>query len=60
MIADNALVGGLAAGQRPVGSGSCVKSARDFDLKGTIRRAMAQAASADTNGLAGGGHNEWR
>ena len=50
VIADNALVGGLAAAQRPVGSELVREICRDFDLKGTIGRAMAQAASAETDG----------
>jgi general secretion pathway protein A len=37
VIADNALVGGLAAGQRPVGSDLVREICRDFDLKGTMR-----------------------
>ncbi|HYN09261.1 MAG TPA: AAA family ATPase [Vicinamibacterales bacterium] len=36
VIADNALVGGLAAGQRPVGSELVREICRDFDLKGAV------------------------
>jgi general secretion pathway protein A len=58
VIADNALVGGLAAGQRPVGSELVREICRDFDLKGVapipVRPSSHQAAvqphAAPTNG----------
>ena len=58
VIADNALVGGLAAGQRPVGSELVREICRDFDLKGGVPmparppspKAGASPPAAATNG----------
>jgi general secretion pathway protein A len=64
VIADNALVGGLAVGQRPVGSDLVREICRDFDLKsadagqagrGHIPAGGAARAAADTNGHDGDG-----
>jgi general secretion pathway protein A len=60
VIADNALVGGLAASQRPVGSELVREICRDFDLKGSGRsgppilpvapQGTAQPPAVHTNG----------
>jgi general secretion pathway protein A len=51
VIADNALVGGLAAGQRPVSSDLVREICRDFDLNGTfVSNAGHLAAPADPAG----------
>jgi general secretion pathway protein A len=66
VIADNSLVGGLAAGQRPVGSELVRDICKDFDLKGRIALATAQApleiggarpATAASNGGDGTGQS---
>ena len=50
VIADNALVGGLAAGQRPVGSELVREICKDFDLKDSFARARIPTVHAPEGG----------